>query len=106
MENLLDMFFETMEFSMKRKFNMYIVKVSQVKEAFYVLIKKPRGKILGDDLMFMVENLKYIWKKYIFYIEIQVILDISFSILLIGWVLRQLPIPFSSCKKRLSILKN
>ena len=106
MENLLDMFFETMEFSMKRKFNMYIVKVSQVKEAFYVLIKKPRGKILGDDLMFMVENLKYILKKYIFYIEIQVILDISFSILLIGWVLRQLPIPFSSCKKRLSILKN
>ena len=63
MEVLLDRFFKTMEFSMKRKFNIYIVKVSQGKESFYVLIRKPRGKILGDDLSFTIENVKYISEK-------------------------------------------
>ena len=63
MEDSLDRFFETVEFSMKRKFNMYIVKVSQVKRSFYVLTRKPRGKILGDDLRFMTENVKYISEK-------------------------------------------
>ena len=63
MNDLLDRFFDTMEFSMKRKFNMYNVKVLQVKGSFYVLIRKPRGKILGDDYRFMTENLKYLSEK-------------------------------------------
>ena len=80
MNDLLDRFYETREFSMKQKFNRYIVKVSQVKGSFYVLIRKPRGKILGDDYRFMIENVKYILEKI--YIEVlletQVILDINF----------------------------
>ena len=63
MDDLLDRFFETMEFSMKRKFDRYIVKVFQVNEYFYVLIRKLRGKILGDDYRFMIENVKYFSEK-------------------------------------------
>ena len=63
MDDLLDRFFETMEFSMKRKFNRYIIKVSQVNGSFYVLIRKPSGKILGDDYRFMIENVKYLLEK-------------------------------------------
>ena len=48
---------------MKRKFNIYIVKVSQVKGSFYVLIRKPRGKILSDDYRFMIQNVKYLSEK-------------------------------------------
>ena len=53
----------SMEFSLKRKFSKYIGKVSQVKGSLYVLIRKPRGKILNDDLKFMFENVKYISDK-------------------------------------------
>ena len=63
---------------------MYIVKVSQASGSFYVLIRKPRGKILGDYFRFMIENVKYVSEKYIFYMKIQVVLDINFSILLTG----------------------
>ena len=63
MEDLLDRFYENMEFSLKRKFGRYIVKVSQVKGSFCVLIRKPRGKILNDDLNSMFENVKYISEK-------------------------------------------
>ena len=52
-----------MESSTKRKFNMYNVKVLQVKGSFYVLIRKPRGKILGDDYRFMIDNVKYLSEK-------------------------------------------
>ena len=65
MDGLLDRFFETMEFSMKRKFDRYIVKVSKVNGSFYVLIRKPRRKILGDDYRFMIENVKYLLEKNI-----------------------------------------
>ena len=34
-----------------------------MKGSFYALIRKPRGKILGDDLKFMLENVKYISEK-------------------------------------------
>ena len=63
MNDLLDRFFEIMEFSMKRKFDRYIIKVSQVNGSFYVLIRKPRGKILSDDYRFMIENVKYFSEK-------------------------------------------
>ena len=48
---------------MKKKFNRCTVKVSRVKGSFYVLITKPRGKILGDDYRFTIENMKYISEK-------------------------------------------
>ena len=63
MENLLDRFYETMEFSIKKRFNRYTVKVSRVKGSFYVLIMKPRGKIFGDDYKFMIKNIKHISEK-------------------------------------------
>ena len=63
MEDLLDRFYENIEFSLKRKFSRYIVKVSQVKGSFYVLIRKPREKILNVDSNFMFENVKYISEK-------------------------------------------
>lgn len=65
MEDLLDRFYETLKFSLKRKFNRYIVKVSQVKGSFYVLVRKPRGKILNDELPFMINNVKFI-SEYIY----------------------------------------
>ena len=65
MDGLLGRFFETMEFSMKRKFDRYIVKVSKANGSFHVLIRKPRGKILGDDYRFMIENVKHLSEKNI-----------------------------------------
>ena len=50
---------------MKRKFDRYIGKVSKVNGSFYVLMRKPRGKILGDDYRFMIENVKYLLEKNI-----------------------------------------
>ena len=60
MKGLLDRFYDTMEFCMKQKFDRYIVKVSQVNGSFYVQLRKARGRILGDDYRFMIENVKYI----------------------------------------------
>lgn len=72
MEDLLDRFFEKLEASKKvppkflpRKFHRYIVKVSQVKGSFYVLIKKPRGKILNDDLNNLFNDVKKYQQEYI-----------------------------------------
>ena len=68
MEELLDKFYENLEFNLQREFSRYIVKVSQVKGSFYVLIKKPRGKILGKRKKNMIDDVKYIsekvYKKY------------------------------------------
>ena len=50
MEDLLDRVYKKLEAPLERKFCRYIVKVSQVKGSFYVLIRKPRGKILNNDL--------------------------------------------------------
>ena len=43
---------------------MYIVKVSQVKGSFYALIRKPRGKILNEDLKNMINHVKNISEKF------------------------------------------
>ena len=56
MDELLD----RLEFSFKCKFSHYIVKVSQVKGSFYVLKKKPRGKILKDNLKYFFDQVEYI----------------------------------------------
>ena len=63
MEELLDKFYENLEFNLQREFSRYIVKVSQVKGLFYVLIKKPGGKILGKSLKNMIDDVKYISEK-------------------------------------------
>ena len=58
MDELL--FFETLEFSFRREFSHFVIKVSQVRGSFYVLVKKPRGKILGDNLKHLFDEVKYI----------------------------------------------
>ena len=48
---------------MKKKISIYFVKISQFKGSFYVLIRKPRGKIVGDDYKYMTDNLKHLSEK-------------------------------------------
>ena len=60
MDNLLDRFFEQLEISLTQKFPRYIAKFSQVKGSFFVLIKKPRGKFLNDDLKYLCDKVQYI----------------------------------------------
>ena len=59
-EALLDRLFESLESNLQYEFLRYIVKVSQVKESFYVLIKKPRGKILRDNMKQAFKDVKYL----------------------------------------------
>ena len=59
MNELLDRFFERLEFSFRHEFFRYIIKVSEVRRSFYVLVKKHRGKILGDLFI----DVKYISEK-------------------------------------------
>lgn len=63
MEELFDSVFENLEFNLQREFSRYIVKVPQVKGLFYVLIRKPRGTILGESLKNMTDDVKYISEK-------------------------------------------
>ena len=63
MDKLLDKFFERLEFSFRHEFSRYIIKVSWVKGSFYVLVKKLRGKILGDNLRNLFNDVKYISEK-------------------------------------------
>ena len=63
MDELLDRLFERLKFSFRHEFSRYIVKVSEVRGSFYVLVKKPRGKILGDNLRNLFNDVKYISKK-------------------------------------------
>lgn len=44
-------------------FSTYIVKIPEVKGSFYVLIKKPRRKILGDNLKNLLDKVKQISEK-------------------------------------------
>ena len=49
MDGVLDRLFEDLESVFSKEFHGYIVKISQVKKSFYVLVWKPRGEILGRD---------------------------------------------------------
>ena len=53
MDDLLDRFFEELESRLQDKFPRYIVKVSQLNCSFFVLVKRPRGKILGNNRTFL-----------------------------------------------------
>ena len=63
MEDLLDRFFENLEFRLQRKFPRYIIKVSQTKGSFYVLVRKPRGKIFKNGLEILFKHVKSISSK-------------------------------------------
>ena len=65
MEDLLDRFYQNLEFCVqkKKKIPRYIVNVLQVKRSFYVLVRKPRGKILNNDWEMLFENVITISKK-------------------------------------------
>ena len=63
MENLLDSFFETLEKNLIEKLQRYIVKVSKMEGSFHVLIRKPRGKILNEDLVGMLNSVKNLSEK-------------------------------------------
>ena len=63
MEDLLDRFYDKLESSLKRKYNRYVVKVSQAKGWFYVLVRKPRGKILNEELDILYKDVKNISTK-------------------------------------------
>ena len=54
---------DRLEFSFHHEFSRYYIKVSQVKGSFYVLVKKPRGKILGDNLKNLFNDVTYIPEK-------------------------------------------
>lgn len=60
MDDLLDRFYEDIEYAVKSKFREYYVKVSQVNSSFFVLIKLRRGKILGEKRKILFDSLERI----------------------------------------------
>lgn len=60
MNVLLDRLYENIEFTVKKHFKGYIVKVSELKSSFFVLIKRYRGKVLGERRKFLFDILKLI----------------------------------------------
>ena len=63
MDEPLDRFFERVKFSFRHEFSRYIIKVSEVRGSFYVLVKKPIGKILGAKLRNLFNDVNYISEK-------------------------------------------
>ena len=58
---------------------MYIVKISQVKGSFYLLIRKPRGKILNQNLKNVIDTVKNISDNFLTStLKNQMILNINF----------------------------
>lgn len=60
---VLDCFYEKLEYSLRKKSYQYIVKKSQVRCSFYVLIHKRRGEILGADLNYVIKQVKNTFEK-------------------------------------------
>ena len=60
MDDLLDRFYEDIEYAVKSKFREYYVKVSQVNSSFFVLIKLRRGKILCEKRKILFDSLERI----------------------------------------------
>ena len=60
MDALLDRFYEDINFSVKNKFRDYVVNETDLGSSFFVLIKKFRGKSLGEKQKFLFDNLKEI----------------------------------------------
>ena len=62
MDGVLDRLFEDLESVFSKEFHGYIVKISQVKKSFYVLVWKPRGEILGRDKKLLFKKVEEISK--------------------------------------------
>ena len=62
MDSFLDIMYEDIEFSVFKEFPQYIVKASQVKKSFYVLVKNPSGEILGNKQKKLLETVERITK--------------------------------------------
>ena len=60
---LLDRFYEELESDIKNKFRQYIVKVSELNSSFFDLIKRFRGKILGEQQKYLFDQKKEINEK-------------------------------------------
>ena len=60
MDALLDRFYEDIEYFVKNGFKGYIIKVSELNSSFFVLLKRYRGKILGDRQKKLFDDLKAI----------------------------------------------
>ena len=79
MDDLSDQFYELMKKSLKESFWMYIVKISQVKGSFYLLIRKSRGKILNQNLKNVIDTVKNISDNFLTStLKNQMILNINF----------------------------
>ena len=60
MDAPLDRLYEDTEYSVKNRFKGYIIKVSELNSSFFVLVKRYRGKILGDRQKKLFGDLKAI----------------------------------------------
>ena len=58
MDTMLDRFFEETERNVKENFKQYYVKVSEMNGSFCVLVKRRRGKILGEKQKFLLDTLQ------------------------------------------------
>ena len=58
MDAMLDRFFEEVERNCKEHFKQYHVEVSEMNGSFFVLAKRRRGKILGEQQKLLFDTLK------------------------------------------------
>ena len=57
-ENVLDVFYEKLESVFRDTFYKYIVNTCQIKSSFTSFICKKRGKILHEDLKYLLWHVK------------------------------------------------
>ena len=60
MDDLLDRFYKDIEYAVKAQCKEYYVKFSQLNSSFFVLVKRRRGKILGEKRLYLFDKLKRI----------------------------------------------
>ena len=60
MDDLLDRFYKDIEHAVKAQCKGYYVKFSQLNSSFFVLVKRRRGKILGEKRLYLFDKLKRI----------------------------------------------
>ena len=65
MDSLLDEIFDDLKTSFDKKFSdhFYLLKITEIRKSFYVLIKKERRKILGGDSNNVIRIVEYISQK-------------------------------------------
>ena len=73
MVGVLDRLFEDQEIVFLKELPDYIVKISQVKKSFYVLVRKPSGKVLGRDKKALFEKVEK-YQKIVIIITLEIVL--------------------------------